>query len=161
MRVVESVEAMWSALAAARPDLVDEQTAYSVWHFCDNESDADALVELVLAGRKRATAGLLWSYEAEGESLPRVGDLSVVTDWDGRARCVIRTTSVEVVPFHLVTPEFAATEGEGDGSLEYWRKAHRVAFERELAEAGITLGPEAPVVCECFEVVLGDGPATS
>jgi len=156
VRVVESVEAMWSALAEAQPDLVDEHTAYSVWHFCDNESDADELVELVLAGRKRATAGLLWSYEAEGEPLPQVGDLSVVTDWGGRARCVIRTISVEVIPFQSVTPEFAAIEGEGDGSLEYWRTAHRAAFERELADTGGTFGPEAPVVCECFEVVFGN-----
>jgi hypothetical protein len=153
---VGSVEAMWAALTEVRPDLVDEQTVYAAWHFCDNQSDADALVELVLAGRKRATAGLLWSYEAEDEPLPRVGDLSVVTDWSGRARCVIRTTSVDIVPFQSVTPEFAAIEGEGDGSLEYWRTAHQAAFERELAKAGSALVPEAPVVCECFEVVFND-----
>ena len=150
-----SVEAMWAALANAHPDLVDERTAYSAWHFCDNESDANELADLVLAGTKRATAGLLSSYEAEDEAVPRVGDLSVITDWEGRARCVIRTTSVEVVPFEAVTPEFAAIEGEGDGSLEYWRRAHRAAFTRELADSGRTLGPESPVVCECFEVVFG------
>ena len=155
MGVSESVRDMWSALAAERPDLVDEQTTYSAWHFCDNESDADELAELVLAGRKRATAGLLWSYEAEGEALPQVGDLNVITDWGGRARCVIRVTSVEVVPFESVTREFAAIEGEGDGSLEYWREAHEAAFGRELADAGLTLEPEALVVCECFEVVFG------
>ena len=151
----ESVAAMWSALADARPDLVDEGTTYEAWHFCDNESDANELADLVLAGTKRATAGLLWSFEAEGEPLPVVGDLSVVTDWEGRARCVIRTTSVEVVPFAAVTPEFAAIEGEGDGSLEYWRKAHEAAFTRELANSGRTLEPASPVVCQCFEIVLG------
>jgi hypothetical protein len=83
----ESVESMWSALTEARPDLVDERTTHSAWHFCDNESDANELVELVLAGRKRATAGLLSSYESEGEPLPQVGDLSVVTDWDSTSAC--------------------------------------------------------------------------
>lgn len=155
MRGAESVEIMWAALAQARPDLVSEQTAFSVWHFCDNESDANELVELVLAGQKRATASLVWSYETEGEPLPRVGDLSVVTDWSGQARCVIRTTAVEVVGFQSVTAEFAATGGEGDGSLDYWRRAHQAAFGRELSAAGITLDPDAPVVCECFEVVFG------
>jgi len=151
----ESVAAMWSALAGARPDLVNGSTTYDAWHFCDNESDANELVTLVLAGTKRATASLLWFYEAEGEPLPAVGDLSIVTDWEGRARCVIRTTSVEVVPFEEVTPEFAAIEGEGDGSLEYWRKAHEAAFTRELADSGRMLEPASPVVCQCFEIVLG------
>lgn len=155
MANVESVEAMWSALTDARPDLVDEATTYSAWHFCDNESDANELADLVLAGTKRATAGLLWSYEAEGEPIPTVGDLSVITDWEGQARCVIRTTAVEIVPFGAVTPEFAAIEGEGDGSLEYWRGAHQAAFTRELADSHLTLEPGSLVVCECFDVVFG------
>ncbi len=157
----ESVTAMWSALASARPDLTTEGTVYSAWHFCDNESDANELADLVLAGTKRATAGLLWSYEAEGEPLPAVGDLSIVTDWEGQARCVIRTTSVEVIPFEAVSPEFAAIEGEGDGSLSYWREAHEAAFTRELAGANRTFEPSMPVVCECFEVVLGDSSSDS
>ncbi|MDZ4177629.1 MAG: ASCH domain-containing protein [Coriobacteriia bacterium] len=157
----ESVTAMWSTLAEVRPDLVAEGTTYSAWHFCDNESDANELADLVLAGTKRATAGLLWSYENEGEPLPRVGDLSIVTDWEGRARCVIRTTSVEIVPFEAVTPEFAAIEGEGDGSLAYWLRAHEAAFTRELADSGRALEPSSPVVCECFEVVLGDNSSDS
>lgn len=154
----ESVAAMWAAFAEARPDLVDEKTTYEAWHFCDNESDANELAELVLAGTKRATAGLLWSYEAEGEPLPEVGDLHVITDWEGQARCVIRTTSVEVVPFEAVTREFAAIEGEGDGSLEYWREVHEAAFTRELADSGRTLEPTSPVVCQCVELVYGGRP---
>ena len=157
----ESVTAMWSALAAARPDLAPEGSIYSAWHFCDNESDANELADLVRAGTKRATASLLWSYEAEGEPLPAVGDLGIVTDWKGRARCVIRTTSVEIVAFQAVTPEFAAIEGEGDGSLEYWREAHEAAFNRELSGASRTFEPSMPVVCECFEVVLDDSSSGS
>lgn len=107
----ESVAVMWSEFADAHPDLVDEHTTHSAWHFCDNESDANELVQLVPAGTKRATAGLLSSYEAEGEPVPQVGDLSVITDWDGRAHCIIRSTSVEIVPFQAVTREFATTEG--------------------------------------------------
>ncbi len=154
MSTSPSVTALWAAFAEARPDLVGPDTTYSAWHFCDNEADADELVELVLAGVKRATAGLLWSYEAEGEDVPRPGDLSVVTEWSGRARCVIRATAVEVVPFGEVTAEFAAVEGEGDGSLDYWRRAHEAAFTRELAGSGHTLSAESLVVCERFEVVF-------
>jgi uncharacterized protein YhfF len=150
-----SVEAMWQAFLEACPALIAPGDVYSAWHFCDNKDDADELAELVLAGRKRATAGALWSYEAEGEPVPRVGDFSVVTDWDGHAVCVIRATSVEVVAFDDVTEEFAAAEGEGDGSLEYWRRVHRDAFSREFAGTGRVVAADMPVVCERFEVVFG------
>ena len=89
-----SPEELWAAFLAARPDVAGPEDTFSAWHFCDNQADADELAELVLDGRKRATAGALWSYEAEQEPLPRAGDFSVVTDWAGAARCVIRTTSV-------------------------------------------------------------------
>ena len=94
--------------------------------------------------------------------LPQVGDLSVITDWTGTARCVIRTSLVEVVAFADVGDEFAAAEGEGDGSLAYWREAHLAAFGRELAGSGRSPGPDMPVVCERFEVVFPvvDGPAS-
>jgi uncharacterized protein YhfF len=147
-------EELWAAFVEARPDLAGPQTPYTAWHFCDNQADADELVELVLTGRKRATAGALWFYEDEEEPLPAPGDFSVVTDWSGAGRCVIRTTAVEVVAFDEVTEEFAATEGEGDGSLAYWRQAHRSAFGREFEGTGRSLQPDTPVVCERFDLVF-------
>jgi uncharacterized protein YhfF len=143
---------MWSAFIAAYPE--NAGTPYSAWHFSDNAADADNLVELVLSGQKRATAGPLWCYEEEDEPLPRVGDLSLITDFDGLARCVIRTTSVEIVAFDKVSERFAATEGEGDGSLEYWRRVHWDAFTRHLAEIDRIPELAMPVVCECFDVVF-------
>jgi uncharacterized protein YhfF len=149
-----TIEELWAAFVEARPELAGPETRYSAWHFCDNQADADELVELVLAGRKRATAGDLWSYEAEDEPLPRPGDLSVVTDWSGAGRCVIRTTSVEVVPFEEVSEDFAAAEGEGDGTLAFWRRAHWAAFSRELEGGERAPRQDMPVVCERFELVF-------
>jgi hypothetical protein len=57
---------------------------YKAFHFDDNESSANELAELVLAGRKRATAATLWNFEALGP--PRPGSLSMVTDWNGALR---------------------------------------------------------------------------
>jgi uncharacterized protein YhfF len=148
-----SPEELWAAFLAARQDVVGPEDTFTAWHFCDNQADADELAELVLDGRKRATAGALWSYEAEDEPVPQVGDFSVITDWNGAACCVIRTTSVEVVAFGEVSEEFAAAEGEGDGSLAFWREAHRAVFSRELEGTGPSPGPDMPVVCERFEVL--------
>ena len=155
MPEMSSVEEMWDAFVNANPQMADVDTKYSAWHFCDNEADANELAELVQAGQKRATAGALWAYEAEGEAIPLVGDFSVITDWDGRARCIIRATAVDVVPFEAVSTEFASAEGEGDGSLEYWREVHWAAFGREMDLLGMTLTKDMPVVCERFDVVFG------
>lgn len=133
---------------------------FEACHFDDNEPSANALAELVLAGVKRATAGLVWSYESEGLSLPRPGALSVVTRWDGKPACVIETLEVEIVPFEHVSAEFAATEGEGDGSLAYRRRAHWAYFGRECARIGRAPSQRMPVACERFRVVYR-GPPTA
>lgn len=49
------------------------------WHFEMSEGPANALLHLVLAGKKRATASSLLGYEIEGEPLPQEGALSVIT----------------------------------------------------------------------------------
>jgi len=126
---------------------------YEAFHFDDNEPSANELAALVVAGIKRATAGLLWSFEAANRQLPKRADLSVVTNWSGTPLCVIETRHVEIVPFDEVSEEFAATEGEGDGSLRYWRDVHWAYFGRECARIGRTPDPRMPVVCERFEVV--------
>jgi uncharacterized protein YhfF len=83
------------------------------------------------------------------------GDYSVILDGRGTARCIIRTTDVDVVPFDEVDAAFAYEEGEGDRSLEYWSDVHWTYFVRELTELGREAAPDMPVVCERFEVVYG------
>jgi uncharacterized protein YhfF len=132
---------------------VDESRFYETFSFGDSEALANSLADLVLTGVKRATAGSVWSCEAEGKRLPAPGDLSIVTDWSGRPLCIIETLAVDVVAFDAVTAEFAAAEGEGDGSLSFWRSAHEAYFTRECAGAGRRFSADMPVACERFRVV--------
>lgn len=157
MEVPEHVKAFWSTFLAETGRARDT-ALYDVFHFDDNEESADALVALVLEGRKRATASLLWHYEARGKRLPRPGDLSIVTDWRGAPRCVIETTAVEVRGFDEVDAGFAAAEGEGDLSLAYWRDVHWAFFGRLCAALGREGSPDMPVVCERFRVVFTGSP---
>lgn len=115
---------------------------------------ADELGHLVLAGVKRATAGSIWSYESAGKEIPKKSDLSVVTDSKGTPLCIIETIQVDIVPFAQVTPEFAAIEGEGDGSLAYWRDAHRAYFLRECTSSQRVFSESLPLACEQFRVVF-------
>jgi uncharacterized protein YhfF len=126
---------------------------YEAFHFDDNEPTANGLAQLVLAGTKRATAGLVWSFEAQDKLPPKPGALSVVTDWQGKPLCVIETISVAIVPFEEVSEEFATTEGEGDGSLRYWREAHWAYFGRACKRIGREPSLRMPIACERFEVI--------
>lgn len=112
----------------------------------------DELAALVVAGTKTATAGALWDYEAEGESLPEVGGLEIVVDGAGTPRALISTTAVAVVPFDEVDAEHAYAEGEGDRSLEFWRGVHEDFFTRYAAH-GHGFSPSMPVVLQRFEVL--------
>jgi uncharacterized protein YhfF len=155
-----SVQEMWRAYLRSigeTPTTTDKTVA--AWHFCDNEQDADELAALVKAGHKRATASAYWEYEDAQEPVPAVGDYSIIINWNGEAQCVIRTTSVEIVPFNEVTAAFARTEGEGDRSLDYWRRVHWECFTRDLQAIGKCPKEAMPVVCEAFEVVYGASPS--
>ena len=66
--------------------------------------------------------------------------------------CIIETTGVEIVPFNDVTERFAATEGEGDKTLRYWREVHWLYFGRECKRIGKGASLQMPVVCEEFSV---------
>ena len=124
------------------------------WHFCDNQTDADECAELVLSGKKRASAPSLWELALNNEKIPEVGDINLVTNWEGIAQCIIRTVAVDIVPFNRVTPKHAALEGEGDGTLTYWRKVHQKYYERILEGSEYEFQKDMPVVCEQFKVVF-------
>jgi len=147
------IQAFWAEFLA-ETDREQDAPLYDVFHFDDNESDANELAELVLRGEKAATASLLWEYGTSGKRRPQTGDLSVVTNWQGSPLCVIETSGVDVRPFENVDADFAAAEGEGDLSLEYWRDAHWSYFGRVCKQLARERSPKMPVVCERFRVVF-------
>ena len=153
MVVPPAVESFWAEFV--RWSEIDPTPRfYEAFFFDDNEPSANELAELVVQGVKRATAASLWAYEAESKELPKPGHLSVVTEFSGKPVCVIETESVSVTPFAEVGATFAATEGEGDGSLAYWQEAHTAYFVRECARLGRDFSGDMPVVCEVFRVVF-------
>jgi uncharacterized protein YhfF len=91
--------------------------------------------------------------EMNGESLPRVGDIEVVLDYRNEPALVTRIVHVSVVPYAEVAAEYAAIEGEGDGSLDYWRRAHWAFFSRECQRIGREPVERMPVVCSIFELL--------
>ena len=63
-------------------------------------------------------------------------DIEIVVDHRNEPALITRITQVQVLPYGEVTAEYAAIEGEGDGSLAYWREAHWAFFSRECRRLG-------------------------
>ena len=110
----------------------------------------DRLNGLVLAGEKRATAGL-WQqdYVGEGEALDEVGERQALLDGEGKVIAIVEVTRAELTSFAEVTWAFAEAEGEGFTDLDDWRTRHRAFWE----EVGVEVHDDTPIVCVWFEVV--------
>ena len=119
-------------------------------HFCDNEKDANECAKLVKKGIKRTTSHSLLGLQYRKEPLPKAGDFTVVTDWQGKAQCIVKTTGVKF----SIDEEYAELEGEGDKSLEYWKKTHWEYYERELKPFNRVPRDSMIIVCEEFEKVF-------
>ena len=125
------------------------------FHFELNEYWANELLRLVLEGTKKATSSSLKAYEIGGERLPKVGDFSIVTDWDGNPRCVIETKGINIMPFKDITYDICKREGE-DKCLETWREGHIRFFKEEGKELGYEFSEDMLVIFEDFEVVYSE-----
>lgn len=125
------------------------------FHFELTQRWANELLRLVLIGQKQATSSSLLAYQIGGDRIPQVGDLSIVTDWEGIPKCVIETTNVMIIPFKEITFDICKLEGEDD-NLESWREGHINFFSREGKELGYTFTEDMPVIFENFKMVFSE-----
>ena len=145
------VQEFWLAFCVGAR--VPETTPYQAWYFGDSSALAHKLAELVLRGPKRATAGLGVTLDATPHVAPELDGYSVITEYDGTPRAVIRSTAVERRAFRDVDADFAWTEGEGDRTLDDWKAGHWSYFTRECATLGRTMSEDDEVVLERFELL--------
>ena len=121
--------------------------------FCADEASANICSDLIRRGVKMAGCSMKYWYESGKEPMPRVGHLHVVTDWSGEPTCIIEITSVSECRFCDVDDAFAIAEGEGDKTLDWWRKAHWAFFSQECKEEGIEPSRQMGLIKEWFKVV--------
>jgi len=121
----------------------EDWRALETFSFGDNPDLAARLAGLVLAGTKTATC---WAIE-DGERT-RVGKRMVMLDGAGAPRAIVETVELTRRRFDEVDAAFAHDEGEGDRTLDDWRRAHRTYFTR-LGQ----FAPDMLLYCERFRVV--------
>jgi uncharacterized protein YhfF len=105
------------------------------------------LVNLVVHGNKRATAGLLSEYEQENEPLEQVGERLALVD-DGRHVATIRVTEVVVSRFADVPDRLPLAEAEGDLDTADFRASHTACW----ASVGTPVDDDTLVVQVYFDL---------
>lgn len=148
-----SARNMWGDYLDAHLEHAFEK-APKTTYFGDNEKDANEMAELVKNGIKKATSSSLLGLQHRKEPLPKIGDFIVVTNWEGKAQCIIRTTAVNLKPYFSIDASYAQLEGEGDKSLTYWKKVHWDFYTRELNGFGREPRESMIIVCQEFEKVF-------
>jgi uncharacterized protein YhfF len=111
-------------------------------------SAADEGARLILDGIKTATSSASWDYP-DGR-IPFVGALSVLVDGSGRARAILETTRVEVVPFAAVGASCARDYGEGERTLDWFWSEIGTWYRQAAARHGASFSDATPIICEWF-----------
>lgn len=117
----------------------------------DNQKDANKQLRLILSGKKRAITHSLVGMQHRKEALPKIGDFTVITDWKGKAKCIVRTVAVRLKPFFSIRESY--TRIDGDRSLEKWKQWHWDYYQREFSSFGKEPKESMIVVCQIFEKV--------
>ena len=154
MSQISRIESFWQTYLSSRPEQHRPSfQAYDVWRFGDTEDVAAKCAHLVKAHIKTATSGLVWEMEADGDRMPQRGDLAVVTNLSGEPQCVIEVTECVVKPFNEVDEQFAFDYGEGDRTLQGWRKDTWEYFAPICEKLGREPSETMPLACQRFRLV--------
>jgi len=146
--------------ARVRSETGIEGELLGAWAFGDSPGLADELLALILGGEKRAATCLVVEMELRGEPEPRVGTYTIVLDGEGRPRAVLRTVGIRRTTFDDVDEGHAYWEGEGDRTLESYRREHTKYFGRVGKALGFEFTEDMAVVLERFELVYPKDDAT-
>jgi uncharacterized protein YhfF len=142
---------MWAEYLAAFPEHLGDGPPSE--QFGDSVALVDELLDLVLHGPKRATAGSVAEFLHKGDPLPRIGGHWIAHDGVGLPRVVLRSVDLRLGPLDSVDARFAWDEGEGDRTREWWLREHQRYFQRALPRIGAQYHDQMEVVFERFRVV--------
>lgn len=108
------------------------------------------LINHVIKGNKRATAGLKDEYIKESEPIEHVGEKLAMVDNEMNHVATLVVTRVEQCRFAEVPDEFALAEAEGDLNAADFRLSHWNSFRKQ----GINVDGDTQMVLIYFDLLL-------
>jgi uncharacterized protein YhfF len=136
-------------LEAAFPD--EEARYFLPMSIGSTPETADEGPVLILNGTKTITSSPFWDYP-DGK-IPFVGALGVLLDGSRRPRGIVETTQIEIMPFGAITEEMARAYGEGERTVEWWRRVMGAFYRASAARHNAILTDDTPHIWEWFTVV--------
>lgn len=121
--------------------------------FAGNKEITDELLSLYLIGKKTAGSSIVEDFLSAGDELPQIGNYWIFLNSKEQPSCIFKTVNIKIHKFNEVPEEIAVAEGEGDLTLEYWRKVHGGLYNPLLKIWGLKDIHEATVITEFFELV--------
>jgi 5-formyltetrahydrofolate cyclo-ligase len=118
-----------------------------------NAQITDEFLELYFSGKKTAGSSLMEDFLAAGDPLPTVGNHWIYLNSKDEPSCILRTEKVVRHKFKDVPVSIAIAEGEGDLSLDYWKRVHAELYQPYLQAWGVSDLNEATVITEFFKIV--------
>lgn len=121
--------------------------------FAGSPEVTDELIDLYLEGKKVAGSSLFEDFKSCGDPLPQVGNYWIALGKNGNPRLILKTVKIEKNLFKDVPEEIAIAEGEGDLSLDHWRKVHQECYGPSLEKWNVSDIDQSTVITEYFEIV--------
>lgn len=129
-------------------------SAVKVRTFGGSKAMSDVILPLITSGEKTGTFALASEFRDDPAKAPRVGDVYVVTDFEGHPVLLYRVTVVETVPFEGIGPQHVAVEGPNARDVTVWRNIHWPYWGGMLRAKGEEPTMQMPVIFHRFEVLL-------
>lgn len=149
----ESFELDDDGWTATLEDAIATCQPYKEEQFGDSAELAETLAQLIFMKKKTATCSSLWQWQAEGEEPPAVGTRTIILEGNKKRLCLIEVTEVTIRAYSEIDEAFAKEEGEGDGTLDDWRRVHWDFFTRTLKSINRQPAEDMPLVCERFKAI--------
>ncbi|HSX02430.1 MAG TPA: YdeI/OmpD-associated family protein [Candidatus Saccharimonadia bacterium] len=122
--------------------------------------ERDRLIELVKAGVKVATTGLLAEYQLDGLHLPQPGARFALMDSTEQPIATIEITRAKVMKLGEADEQVARDEGEGFSSVADWRGEHECFWNayiddlrQRLYDPDWRITDDTEIVVEWFRLV--------
>lgn len=77
----------------------------------------------------------------------------MLLDGSRRPRGIVETTRLEIMPFGAITEEMARAYGEGERTVDWWRRVMGAFYQASATRHGVALTDDTPHIWEWFALV--------
>lgn len=130
----------------------DEHKCAGMLCFGLNLAEAEAAVEQIISGKRRASIMPANGYRCSMNANIAPGQLNAVVDWNGKPRAVIETLAVRNMALKDLTDEMCAMEGIC-GDRDSWMEVRQPVLKMELEELGEEITQDTMLLVEEFRPV--------